>query len=270
MCSSLIFSYFLGAEVRLGRWRGCKVAVKVLYENIRSGFNSRLFQQEVNVGSRLRHPNIVTMFGVTVTDRTPSQIIMELLECSLSELLTTASSSDGLTLREKVDLGSDCISGVSYLHRMRPHPFLHGDIRSTNVLITALLTAKIGDFGTARLASSSLSAGIVSADYLAPERMMGGHNTKEADVFSLGLTLTELFTGQRIARSAMVHQIRSIQPILLQRVCERMTKENPSERLTGSQSLKDVETLRQDGDGDYVTCPLRRSIKRQHSGPVFV
>ena len=82
-------------------------------------------------------------------------------------------------------------------------PVLHGDLRPTNILVSRTMESKIGDLGTPRFANSDLDCGLISLEYLAPERMpsrSGSSNacTAESDLYGLGVTLLELFTSDRI------------------------------------------------------------------------
>ena len=74
---------------------------------------------------------------------------------------------------------------------------LHGDICPKNILVTAAMRAKLGDLGTARFQDSSLSAGLLSPEYTAKERFDAPAlpKSKETDMYSLGVTLCELFTA---------------------------------------------------------------------------
>ena len=109
----------------MGYWRGCPVAVKIFYDFLDSDYYLRLFEQEIAVCSRARHPNIVSLCGV------PLRIISELLEGSLSDVIRAALRSKWfLSLREQIDLASGITAGVTYLHQLGPDGVLHGDIRS--------------------------------------------------------------------------------------------------------------------------------------------
>ena len=64
------------------------------------------------------------------------------------------------------------------------------------MLVTPVMSAKLGDLGAARFSNVSFSVGPMSAEYVAPERFQGCPNSFSADVFSMGITLCELFTGE--------------------------------------------------------------------------
>ena len=108
------------SAVRVGYWRGCPVAVKLLHKELaKEHYQRRLFEQEVCVSSRLHHPNIAAMCGVTRQLDAPFCLIMELLQASLSDVIEAAHVSGiYLTLREQTDLAHDCLSGLTYLHNL--------------------------------------------------------------------------------------------------------------------------------------------------------
>lgn len=107
-------------------------------------------------------------------------------------------------------------------------PIVHGDIHPTNFLGTNRMEAKIGDLGASHFIGVSLSAGPVSLDYVAPERMPGSldraaHNTKEADMYSVGATLAELYTGKASTRAERPLEIVAISHPDLRFLCEQVT-----------------------------------------------
>eukprot|EP00118_Oscarella_pearsei_P015956 m.148632 g.148632 ORF g.148632 m.148632 type:complete len:502 (+) comp38499_c0_seq22:2594-4099(+) len=223
--------------VHVGWWRGVKVAVKSFHGLLYSNHLRRLWDQELLVCARLRHPNVVSYFGAVVVDGTPLQIVMELLEGSLSELITAATKSGQYKLRkmEMVDLAYGCTAGVAYLHDLRPHPCIHCDIRPTNVMVARDMTAKLGDFGASHLLESSLSVGPVSFNYSAPERTgaggsVVGRSSIETDVYSLGVTICEVFTGEAAVREGRMQQIAKVDDRELADICTHMVDMVPEKR----------------------------------------
>ena len=125
LIEGLIDSLYL--EVKVGFWRGCKVAVKMCHELLNTAYYLDLFKQEMAVNCRIRHPNIVALCGVTTVDGLPLRIITQLLEGCLRDVIN-ASFARPLSLRERVDLAIGFTSAISYLHSLTPRPVLHGDI----------------------------------------------------------------------------------------------------------------------------------------------
>ncbi|XP_065832973.1 probable serine/threonine-protein kinase DDB_G0271682 [Oscarella lobularis] len=257
-------------EVRVGYWRGSPVAVKKFFSCLETDYYIRLFEQEISICSRARHPNIVFMCGVTTENGTPLQIITELLEGSLSDVIKAALRSQcALSLREQIDLALGISAGVSYLHQLGPDGVLHGDIRSSNVVVTSLMEAKICDLGAAHFAEVSLSAGPLSPEYLAPERSPERRrgslrNTKMADVYSMGVTLIELMTGQQPVASCRFQQASDVRHPLVKEIFLRMINVDPTFRPTAHECLALLEQVRQ--SDVYNRCPRKRMVRGKFHG----
>ncbi|XP_065840572.1 uncharacterized protein [Oscarella lobularis] len=225
------------ASVSVGRWRGVTVAVKKIHDLITNRRNMAMFKQEVLVCSRLHHPNIMTVCGAVMTERVPFQMIMELLEGSVGEVITASHASESyLTIYEQLSIAMDMTSGIAYLHQNRPRPYIHGDIRPSNVLVTKDMKVKVGDLGAAHLIESSLSAGPLSPPYLAPERVpradgTAASSTLSSDVYSVGVSLIEIFTGEGPVPEVRHTQLASLanRPNLLM-LCSRLIDCNPANR----------------------------------------
>ncbi|XP_065838884.1 ankyrin-3-like isoform X2 [Oscarella lobularis] len=256
-------------EVKVGYWRGCPVAVKTFYECLDTDYYLDLFKQEIAICTRARHPNIVFLCGVTTVNDTPLRIVTELLEGSLSDVIkASVRCKQLLSLREQIDLASGMTAGIGYLHQLGPDGILHGDIRSTNIVVTSLMEAKICDLGAARFTQVSLSAGPLSPEYLAPERSpgkgQGMHNTKMADVYSLGVTLIELMIGQHpVVSRRFEHASRVAHPDV-KTICRRMIEVDRSARPSADDCLAVLERIQE--SRAYKECVARRMVKGKMHG----
>ncbi|XP_065845344.1 ubiquitin carboxyl-terminal hydrolase 15-like [Oscarella lobularis] len=244
-------------EVRVGYWRGCRVAVKTFYDFLRVDKYLNRLEQEISICRHAHHPNVVSLLGAITEDGIPLSILSELLEGSLSDVIEAADGK--LTLREQIDVAVGCSAGVGYLHGLN---VLHGDIRSSNVVVTSLMEAKICDLGAARFAEhSSLSAGPMSPNYIAPERLeVNQRNTKMADVYSLGVTFIELMTGREPAPMKRMTQATSIRHALMRKLSLGMVKQVPRERLLIGECLAQLTAV-QKSDEEYQRCPAKRMVK---------
>ncbi|XP_062505649.1 uncharacterized protein LOC134182270 [Corticium candelabrum] len=252
-------------EVGVGMWSGVAVAVKTFYEEpVRvTDFNISLIRREVSVSSRVHHPNVVSICGAIVKNRVPLRIVMELLEGSLKDVINAAIESRYLSMREQVDIAVGCLCGVMYLHQLQP-ALLHGDIRSTNIRISKTMEAKIGDLGSCRFSNESLSVGPLSPEYIAPERVVEGRavsppNTTQADMYSLGVTFVELFTGVATERKVRERQFQAVPYVPLQDICYAMAEENPCGRISAAAALIQVNAVKQ--NDEYTLCPPKRMVK---------
>lgn len=236
--------------------------MKTLYEELaKEQYQKRLFQQEVAIYSKLHHPNITSICGVIQEKDAPFSLIMELLQASLEEVIASALASVRyLTVREQTDIAHDCLSGLTYLHNL-PRPVLHGDIRPTNVLLTSMMRAKLGDLGAAHFTDGSLSVGPLSPLYVAPERLADRTlpNSKEADVYSMGVTLCELFTGDQMDREDRPRQLGSVRRRDLRLVCVNMACESVEDRVMARKALEVNDRVLE--TKDYISCPPRRMVR---------
>ena len=168
----------------------------------------------MSVSSRVHHPNVVSICGAIIENEVPLRIVMEHLEGSLKDVIKAALKSRYLFMREQVDIAVGCLCGVMYLDQLQS-ALLHGDIRSTNILISKTMQAKIDVLGSCRFSNELLSVGPCSPQYIGPERVVGGRavtpcNTTQADMYSLGVTFVELFTGVGAEVKLQKSQFRAI------------------------------------------------------------
>lgn len=183
-----------------GEWAGRAVAVKVL-QTACASTNKELqsFQQEVAVLSRLRHPNIIA-FLAACTVPPDICIIEELAEGgSLHTKLHGPSGArcrNPLPLRELLRIAIDISEALVYLHPR----IVHRDLKAQNVLLDASGRAKVCDFGIARFKDrtfiSTANGHAGTPAYMAPELFDGGQVTEKVDVYSFGVLLWEMLTGQ--------------------------------------------------------------------------
>ena len=267
-------------EVRMGRWQGVDVAVKTFHEHLRSDLDVlvrermiKIIRREVSICAQVCHPNVVATCGATFALNFPLRLVMELMEGSLENVIDAANEVKRyLTMREKVDLAAGCVCGLMYLHGM-PGTTLHGDIRPSNVLVTLTMEAKIGDLGAARLASATtstlISVGPLSPQYLAPERKLESvenpvHNSVEADIYSLGVTLLELFTGLGADPVIREEQLCRLSHPRLLAVTSKLLPHNPQERVKSEVALKMLLSAKK--DRSYKESPPKRMVKGIRSG----
>ena len=116
-------------EVIVARFHGLEVAAKVLHETIISEYNVSLFSREMNIASKIRHPNLLQFIGAT-TEGNPI-ILTELMPTSLRKELETG----GLAYPAILSISLDVACALNYLHLFKPHPILHRDVSSANVLL---------------------------------------------------------------------------------------------------------------------------------------
>ncbi|KAF9618123.1 hypothetical protein IFM89_000239 [Coptis chinensis] len=178
---------------------GSVIAVKQLSSKSKQG--NREFVNEIGMLSALQHPHLVRLFGCCIEGNQLLLIYEYMENNSLARALF--GPEDGRLkidwpTRLKVCLG--IARGLAYLHEESRLKIVHRDLKATNVLLDKDLTAKISDFGLAKLDEeenthiSTRIAGTIG--YMAPEYAMRGHLTEKADVYSFGIVALEIVSGQ--------------------------------------------------------------------------
>ena len=150
-----------------GKYRGCVVAVKQIHEMILSPHNRRLFEREMNIASRCRHPCLLQFIGATNDEGSPL-FVSELMESSLRALLEQQS----LSSTEVSVISLDVALALNYLHLKEPSPIIHRDISSANVLLWRQANrwrGKLSDYGTANFMQQTMTVGSGAIIYSAPE-----------------------------------------------------------------------------------------------------
>ncbi len=152
------------------------------------------FYQEAKAAGRLNHPNIVTIYDVGKSGDV-AYIAMEFLQGR--ELRDIMNDSGLLPVDQVLDIVTQVAQGLAYAHE---YEIVHRDVKPSNIMVVRDGHAKITDFGIARMASSAVrtQTGMVlgSPKYMSPEQVMGKAIDQRSDIFSLGVMLYEMLTGQ--------------------------------------------------------------------------
>ena len=201
-------------EVRVATFCGLQVAAKHLHELIISDHNRDLFTREMNIATQLRHPNLVQIIGATVDH----EIERNFITCILMELMPTNLRAhleqQQLTQNQVVNIGIDVALALNYLHKKTPHPIIHRDISSANVLLQSIgvgqWMAKISDFGTANFIHQIVTPGPGAFIYAAPEVGSPDRHSPKMDVFSFGILLIEMRNSRLPTANEREHDIEQM------------------------------------------------------------
>ncbi|CAA3005232.1 cold-responsive kinase 1-like [Olea europaea subsp. europaea] len=178
---------------------GSLAAIKVLSVESKQGV--REFLTEIITISGMEHENLVKLYGCCA-ERDHRILVYGYVENnSLSQtLLGDGYSNIQFSWRTRTKICIGVARGLAFLHEeVRPH-IIHRDIKPSNILLGKDLTAKISDFGLAKLFPDNLThistrvAGTIG--YLAPEYAMQGQLTRKADVYGFGVLLLEIVSGR--------------------------------------------------------------------------
>ena len=230
-------------EVKVGIFRGTKVAVKCLHQMILSEYNLDLFSREMDIASRVRHPNLLQFIGATKVGN--PMVLTELTPTSLRKKL----EETPLTRSQIINISIGIVLALNYLHLWKPHPILHRDVSSANVLLepsgNGRWKGKFSDYGAANLLHKIRTVAPGSPAYAAPEAQSPNLHSPAMDVYSFGILFVEMVTrrfpsGNLLERE---EQIRSVQWPSIKLLAERCTINDPQFRPPMEQVLQDINIL---------------------------
>src|SRR6185369_7056566 len=254
------------------------VALKLLpSEYVSQQDRRRRFFQEARAASALNHPHILTIYEVGEDDGKP-YIAMEYVE---GETLRQKIKNNGLQLRETLDIAIQIAAGLARAHELG---IIHRDLKPENLMLNRDGYAKILDFGLAKLVAERERALVADSEqktlirgvetqsgtlmgtvnYMAPEQLLGQRVDRRCDVFSFGVVLCEMLTGDapfvhdnRIdTMHAILHRDprfptdgRVELPFDLQRILGKALAKSPKDRYQTITELADeLKTIKRDLD----------------------
>ncbi|KAJ4909417.1 Protein kinase superfamily protein [Raphanus sativus] len=177
------------------------VAIKILRSGITQGLKQ--FQQEVEVLSSMRHPNMVILLGAC-----PDYgcLVYEYMENgTLEDRLFCKDNTPPLSWRARFRIAAEIATGLLFLHSAKPEPLVHRDLKPANILLDRYFTSKISDVGLAHLvppcggANSFSNYHITTAAgtfcYIDPEYQQTGMLGVKSDLYSFGVVLLQIITA---------------------------------------------------------------------------
>ncbi len=175
---------------------GNPIAVKVLKEEFLDNEELvRRFKNESKAISILSHPNIVKVYDVSVTDKL-QYIVMEYVDgITLKEYLKQRGGA--LTWKETVHFATQILSALQHAHSKG---IIHRDVKPQNIMLLADGSIKMMDFGIARFSRAQSQTvsdkAIGSVHYISPEQAKGDRTDARTDIYSVGVMLYEMLSGQ--------------------------------------------------------------------------
>lgn len=237
------------------RW----VAIKILKDELAGNSDFlRRFRNESKAIAVLSHPNIVKVYDVSFGDRI-QYIVMEYI--------------DGITLKQYIEQQGEIkwrealyftVQILRALQHAHEKGIIHRDIKPQNIMLLEDGTIKVTDFGIARFSQAETQTmtdkAIGSVHYIAPEQARGGYINDKADIYSVGVMLYEMLTGQLpfVADNAVSVAIMQMQaeptppsrinpsiPKGLEEITMHAMEKNPAQRFpSAADMLEDVERFR--------------------------
>jgi serine/threonine protein kinase len=185
---------YLGIQQKLQR----KVAIKILDPSLlKKDFVADRFMIEAQTAANLSHPNIISIYDVGQVGKY-YYIVMEYLDGSLKDLIKS-SPSGKLPVKESLSIIYKIAPALDYAHS---RGIIHRDIKPDNIMFRKDGTPVLVDFGIARAVDSDLhmtktGMGIGTPHYMSPEQCQTGELDGRSDIYSLGVVLYEILTGEK-------------------------------------------------------------------------
>ncbi|CAM0877494.1 unnamed protein product [Alopecurus aequalis] len=173
---------------------GSQIAVKRA-RKLNGQYLSPELSRELETLQKIEHQNLVRFLGF-FEQRDETLIVVEYVDNgSLREHLDE-SRGTGLELAQRLNIAIDVAHAITYLHGYAERAVIHRDIRSSNVLLTGALAAKVAGFGLARMADDDGAGSAATHGYVDPKYLVTFQLTDKSDVYSFGVLLVELVTGR--------------------------------------------------------------------------
>lgn len=181
-------------DVMEGRYRGEKVAVKMLKDNSEA---AQKFLAEASLMTSLIHENLVKLLGLVFNNQHMYLVTEYMSKGSLIEYLRSRGRQH-VTGRDQIYYAYDTCAGMAYLESRH---VVHRDLAARNVLVAEDNTAKVSDFGLARDENFSLDGGKLPIKWTAPEALKQNKFSNKSDMWSFGILLWEIYTYGRVPYS---------------------------------------------------------------------
>ncbi len=280
---------FLAEKIDLDK----KFALKIIKRGMDTEAVLKRFVRERRILSRLEHPHIATLFDGGMTADGLPYFVMEYIE---GLPLTRFCDEQKLDFKERLELFRQICSAVQYAHQ---NLIVHRDLKPSNILVTKDGNAKLLDFGIAKLLNSedfedtATQARMFTPEYASPEQLNGLPITTASDVYSLGVILYELLSGQRPFQSKsksyqeIVNQILTEEPVRPSVISnfkfqisnfksESETSQNIEQRNTNDEQksnlkfkIRNPKSLRGDLDNIILKSLRKESARRYQSVQEF-
>ena len=240
------------------------VALKFLSSGEKANPHAARFHQEALAVSALNHPNIATIYDIDDGEGRPFLALEYLpggtLESALDQL---RAAGQQISLEQGLDYAIQLADALAHAHA---HGVIHRDIKTANVMFAESGALKLTDFGLAKMAEGATvtQTGTVMGTpaAMAPEQARGQEADERSDIFSTGVVLYELFTGEKPFKGAnaaavlyqVVHEaappmsrFRPGAPIALEQIVSKALRKEPAERYQTAAGLaSELRALRRE------------------------
>ncbi|XP_024515519.1 LRR receptor-like serine/threonine-protein kinase IOS1 [Selaginella moellendorffii] len=204
---------------------GVEVAVKVLSSTSKQGYQE--FNTEIDILSVVHHRNLVSFLGYC--DHGSKLILLYefLSNGTLKKHLYGKPSCPTLSWKSRLQIALDAAQGLEYLHTSCNLHIIHRDIKTTNILLSSAMVAKVTDFGLSKLYDKNNTSHVSTIvkgtpGYLDPEYHSYSRLTEKSDVYSFGVVLFEIICGREPINLTLPEE----QVVLSKWACKELEKGN--------------------------------------------
>ncbi|XP_020583592.1 probable receptor-like protein kinase At1g80640 isoform X2 [Phalaenopsis equestris] len=173
----------------------------------------RIFDNELDLLGRIRHPNVISLLGYCVHGETRFLVYGLLNNGSVQTILHGSSHGSALTWHLRMKIALDTARGLEYLHEHCYPPVIHGDLKPSNILLDLDYNAKISGFGLAVTDADQnkrMAKSFGKLDYATPEYILDGKLSEKSDVYAFGVVLLELLIGRKTFEKIATSQCQSL------------------------------------------------------------
>ncbi|XP_038971009.1 probable receptor-like protein kinase At1g80640 [Phoenix dactylifera] len=185
----------------------------------------REFENEIDLLSIICHPNIISLVGYCVHAGTRFLVYEMMENGTLETQLHGPSRGSALSWHIRMKIAVDTAKGLEFLHEHCNPPIIHGDLKSSSILLDSEFNVKISDFGLAVAAGSQNKANLQRSGalgYVAPECLLNGELTEKSDVYAFGVILLELLMGRKPVEKPTPSQCQSIVTWAVPQLADRL------------------------------------------------
>jgi len=253
-----------GVDPNIGRRVAIKTARRdVLQSSGRADEMMERFLREAKAAGALNHPNIVTIYDADEAAEGLAYIAMEFLDGQ--DLFKIFREKRRFDVKDAIEVCATVCTALAHAHE---NGVVHRDVKPSNIIVLSNGQIKVADFGIAHVSDSNLTqegAMIGTPHYMSPEQFMGHKVDARSDLFSVGIILYELLTGEKPfageGLSAVMHNVIKVNPVAprelnfavnecLSRIVMKALSKDPSQRYQDGNAMAAAlrECLKADAD----------------------